>query len=940
MVKKSKIKAKGSAVEAKPNPFDLKFNRQKHKILGRKKDLPGQPVLKKKTGIENRKKTLAVEVANVFKKNKIIDKRLGEKKAGLSADEKASKRFVALRKTPKSNKFNLSDENERLTLTHKGQALTMIEKFDRMEESESEGEEGALSAEIVARAHFGGGGLEQDDENNEQPKQRKNRADIIKEMIAKSKLEKSARQTEKDMILDTVDRLDDNFKNLVQKMSASKRDNTQKAPKKEMAAYDKTMLELKLSTEAKATPVDKMKHGALSPTREEVDCIKEDVERRKRLEVARKNSQANAEVLHIEDLAPKKVKHGMKVRFDSEGDVAGEMDDTWIDIEDIVDDPTEDSKEQFFISMPKKYEEFVQLLSKQQITDIPDCLKRIAKSNHPSLKEGNKNIIARLTLFTLRYYTDISKGAPTTENVHLLGQLIKIIYHLINFDAEHGVRCIRALLERLGKRFEKNNEITFMLISTLRLVFNVFPITSDFHPVSSPAISIASAAISSGHVKNRMELGRHILLCHIILDYVKETKKFFPELLAFISSVIQQAISDENLQTRRPITELFDDKTELLMIDEDLRSSTLKPLSLSEVFCTDASPRQETPLFAARLLASLLSVIQQVSLMYAAQYSHVYSSIFKPICEVIELVSLESFPTSLCEQTTSLLTHLKAECERTGPRSQMTTKQAEVKMLKMLEPRIDENFNPEQKHAVREGYKQGKRGETKKLQYQLKQERKGALKELRKDTQFIAKRQFESQKQLDLGRKKKVKEIMSGLQGQQSEHVMANYEPMPFVRKFGEGAGVEPSSTSKATIDSGFVDASGTAIMKTPVTGACRKCGFAGHLPYQCMNYIQVKKDQKAMLDISSTTSESEEEASVMRKKKEKLKKKKEKKKKEKVKKEKTKRRRRSSSSSSDSEEERRKKKRKRKHSTSSSSSGSEDERRSKKKRKEKKKKK
>lgn len=35
---------------------------------------------------------------------------------------------------------------------------------------------------------------------------------------------------------------------------------------------------------------------------------------------------------------------------------------------------------------------------------------------------------------------------------------------------------------------------------------------------------------------------------------------------------------------------------------------------------------------------------------------------------------------------------------------------------------------------------------------------------------------------------------------------MANYEPMPFVRKFGGSSGeIEPSTTLKTTVDSGFV---------------------------------------------------------------------------------------------------------------------------------------
>ncbi|VDM97638.1 unnamed protein product [Thelazia callipaeda] len=38
--------------------------------------------------------------------------------------------------------------------------------------------------------------------------------------------------------------------------------------------------------------------------------------------------------------------------------------------------------------------------------------------------------------------------------------------------------------------------------------------------------------------------------------------------------------------------------------------------------------------------------------------------------------------------------------------------------------------------------------------------------------------------------------------------------------------------------------------------GVCRKCGYSGHLPFQCFNFLQNKKESFA--EISSTSSESD----------------------------------------------------------------------------------
>ncbi|KAK4877459.1 hypothetical protein RN001_009965 [Aquatica leii] len=90
---------------------------------------------------------------------------------------------------------------------------------------------------------------------------------------------------------------------------------------------------------------------------------------------------------------------------------------------------------------------------------------------------------------------------------------------------------------------------------------------------------------------------------------------------------------------------------------------------------------------------------------------------------------------------------------------------------------------------------------------------------------------------------------------------------------------------------------------KESVRPACKKCGYAGHLTYQCRNFIKVDPNKEILLDVSSTSSESDQDyltpLTELREieLKEKLKKAKQKKKKEKKKKRK---RDRSSSSESD----------------------------------------
>ncbi|XP_014283283.1 protein SREK1IP1 [Halyomorpha halys] len=128
---------------------------------------------------------------------------------------------------------------------------------------------------------------------------------------------------------------------------------------------------------------------------------------------------------------------------------------------------------------------------------------------------------------------------------------------------------------------------------------------------------------------------------------------------------------------------------------------------------------------------------------------------------------------------------------------------------------------------------------------------------------------------------------------------------------------------------------------KESIRPACKKCGYSGHLTYQCRNFIKIDPNKDIVLDVSSTSSESDDDyvtplrALREQELQEKVKKKKKRKKKKK------KSRDSSEDSSSDSEshsEKRKKKKLKRKYKSSSDSSDEEAEKKKKSKKHKKKK--
>ncbi|PIO60136.1 hypothetical protein TELCIR_18375 [Teladorsagia circumcincta] len=85
---------------------------------------------------------------------------------------------------------------------------------------------------------------------------------------------------------------------------------------------------------------------------------------------------------------------------------------------------------------------------------------------------------------------------------------------------------------------------------------------------------------------------------------------------------------------------------------------------------------------------------------------------------------------------------MEAECKLRARLTQMSREVTEKSMLKMLEPRFEENFDPERPRMSRDQKRQGARAEKEKLRHLVKKETRGAIKELRKDAVFLNRRVF------------------------------------------------------------------------------------------------------------------------------------------------------------------------------------------------------
>jgi len=237
----------------KLNPFEIHINKNKQNILGQKnKNDRGLPGISRAKAINKRKQSLLQEYKLKNKDNVFLDKRIGEKNSAMSMEDKAMARFAMERmKTHKKKSiYNLNDDE---ILTHRGQTLEEIEKFDDPksdDESDDENAKGTLDRNFVEEAHFGGGILSKSDSTL-------SRKDLINQLIAESKKRKAEKQKIRDQVIDLTEKLDSDWKDLLPIISASKKTADDDIKKTKADDYDIAMRQLMF--EARGKPSDKLK---------------------------------------------------------------------------------------------------------------------------------------------------------------------------------------------------------------------------------------------------------------------------------------------------------------------------------------------------------------------------------------------------------------------------------------------------------------------------------------------------------------------------------------------------------------------------------------------------------------------------------------------------------------------------------------------------------
>ena len=728
-----------------------------------------------------------------------------------------------LRGTGKQSIFNLGDEFD---LTHGGTKVEEIDKFDNPYSDDDAEEEERLNAKFVEEAHFGGFMTKTDDEFKEG--RGNTRKEWIETLIKESKKRKADKRKLDEETEEKTNELDDNWKQLFGSVRSSsmirRKDEVEEKVNTDYDPYDMLVRQLTYEKkEARGSERLKTDDEVIKEEKEKLDKLEEDRLRRMRGEKENQSSHASVNVEDMNDeevkkknkMSKKEKRKLLKQLLSGEQDTEGDGDDSGKEEEDEDEEDDEEGSEEedeededddddeeeedkysdleedekevdenekdrldaeikdmiekasaelpYSFSVPSTYEEFNAHVTGRSVDEIKLVLERILKCNHPSLGEGNKEKLAAFFPLLLQFLQDCatafdeeSSGEYNLEKIGLRAIEITIpfLFQLTTMFPLQAATAVQEVVREKFKDFDSQSRKSIPGLDTLiflKLAILLFPASDFRHPVVTPVLTFMCSILSTARPLDRATFASGLFLAATLTECVMLSKRFIPELVNFLSGIYHVCSLNPG---SRPVPPCKGGS--LLRVEKPCSGPVIK-LKVSEI----TSVREMDNTFKASCVhkASLITI----KLLDLYRDIPAAKEIFSSISLLIQGSNGENLQVETREKFVEIQEMIR---NLPGKQGAIVRPAKQVKMLRMMEPNIEEDFKPFEKKRT------GDKSllEEQKLRHKVKQEKKGARKEIRKDVAFLANQKDKERRQLDAERRDRTKALMSSLANQEGDY--------------------------------------------------------------------------------------------------------------------------------------------------------------------------
>ncbi|KAK6921872.1 Nucleolar protein 14 [Dillenia turbinata] len=393
----------------------------------------------------------------------------------------------------------------------------------------------------------------------------------------------------------------------------------------------------------------------------------------------------------------------------------------------------------YVIEAPKTYDELCSLLVNRSNEEILEAVSRIRKYNAISVAAENRKKIQVFYGLLLQYFAVLTSKKPL--NFKLLNLLVKPLMEISAEIPYFAAICARQRIYRTRTQFcddiknpDKRCWPSLKTIFLFRLWFMIFPCSDFRHVVMTPATLLMCEYLMRCPLLSGRDAAMGTFLCSMVLSVIKESRKFCPEAILFLQTLLMAALNRKPTSSEESQAYgLLELKAigPLLCIGD--RVDEISPLDfIMLVDLPEDSSFFRSDNFRASLLTAVVETLRGFVNTHEGFVS--FPEIFLPISSLLsEVAKQENMPDSLQDliKDVAQLINKKAH-EFYVTRLPLQMRKQKPVPIKLLNPKFEENFV-----KGRDYDPDRERVERKKFNKLLKREAKGAARELRKDNHFL-----------------------------------------------------------------------------------------------------------------------------------------------------------------------------------------------------------
>ncbi|KAH7229124.1 Nop14-like family-domain-containing protein [Fusarium oxysporum] len=422
---------------------------------------------------------------------------------------------------------------------------------------------------------------------------------------------------------------------------------------------------------------------------------------------------------------------------------------------------------------PQTCDELQVTLAPYPAKTFPTIVQRIRALYHPKLSSMNKEKLGNFATALVDYIGlpwDPATSAPFT----VLESIVRHIHSLAKMFPIEISKQFRKNLEEMGE--SRPLALGTGDLVLLSAVGTIFPTSDHFHQVVTPAVLTITRYLGQRVPQNLAHYAIGTYLCILAVSYQKLAKRYVPEVINFsLNTLLALApVATSKKVGNFPLHNALEG-----VRTEAAAESELRRLNFSDCIEQEAK-KTETIARKIAILDTTAQVIEAAADTWTGKSA--FLETFGQAASVLKHLGSKTCRSQLPTALNERIEKLQVKFDRMLKVAQLSRRNVELHhhrplAIKTYVPKFEETFDPDKHYDP-----DRERAELAKLKKEHKKERKGALRELRKDANFMAREKLRIKKAKDEAYEKKYKRLVAEIQSEEGREANA-YEREKSARK-------------------------------------------------------------------------------------------------------------------------------------------------------------